>query len=137
MNEEIMQFQMYQNQLKQITEYTKEIEGHKQNILTAIETLKDIKNTKENTKILAPIANGVFIEASLLNNKEVITIIGANTTVKKNIDDTIEMLNNELFALERHEVEINSQKEEITRVLTHLQNSMIQKEKIKETKSKK
>ena len=127
MNEELMQYQVYKNQLQKITEYLTQIETQKQSIDGAIDALKEIKNTKKQTKILAPIASGIFIEANITNTDEVIAHTGANTVVKKSIEETIESLKKELENIGNYENEIKMQKNQLTQMLSFMGDAIAQK----------
>lgn len=127
MNEEIMQYQVYKNQLEQIKTYLAQIDVQKQNITGAIDALNEIKNTKKQTKILAPIASGIFIEANLSNATQVITNTGANTAFKKGIDETIEDLKKEIDNIEKYETNINMQKIQLTQMISTMENAILQK----------
>jgi len=51
-------------------------------------SLDELKNTKKDSEMLAPIIPGIFAKTKLLNNSELLVDIGAKTLVKKNIDET-------------------------------------------------
>jgi prefoldin alpha subunit len=129
MNQEIMQFQMYQNQLKQLEEYSNELQNHKKNIENAQDTLKEIKNSEKGAKILAPIANGIFIEVILENNQEIINQAGSNTAVRKSIDETSQMLDKEHDAIKNHEQEIESQKKELAQIISFMHQKIAKAQK--------
>ena len=52
------------------------------------QALDDLKTTKTGTEILVPMASGIFIKAELKDNKELAINVGADTVVKKNIEET-------------------------------------------------
>jgi len=51
-------------------------------------SLDELKNTKKDSEMLAPIIPGIFAKTKPLNNSELLVDIGAKTLVKKNIDET-------------------------------------------------
>jgi len=127
MNEEIMQYQVYKNQLEQIKEYQKQLETQKQTIIGAIEALEEIKKTNKGTRILAPIASGIFVESEISNTQEVVALTGANTVVKKTVPEIVESLHKELENIDRYKAEINMQKMQISNMVDMIQASLIAK----------
>ena len=61
-------------------------------IENTIQGLKDFEKCEGNEEILAPIADGIFLEAKMLSNKKLKVNIGNNSVVEKTIPETIDML---------------------------------------------
>jgi len=132
MNREILQYQAYKNQLEQMSEYLKQLESQKQAIEGAIEALDDIKKSKNKTRILAAIASWIFVEATLENNSQVIVNAGANTSVKKDIEETKESLKKDLENIDNYIRDITIQKSQITSIMQIMGSEIMQKQKNKE-----
>ncbi len=94
--EEIQQkyteFQYLQQQIEQINQHLEMLVQQNSEMDISIAALKELENTKPNSEILAPIANGVFLKAKLENNQKLIVNVGSNTTVEKKIPEVIELL---------------------------------------------
>lgn len=90
--DQYMQFQQLQQQLEQIADFVERLHQQQQEIETSIEALKELKKTKINSEILAPIANGIFLKAELKDNANLIVNVGAEVTVEKTIPEAIKLL---------------------------------------------
>ena len=77
------QLQMIQQQAEQIAEYVQKLQMQLQEIDNSLEALQELKNTAINTEILAPVANGIFLKASLQDNQKLVVNVGAEVTVEK------------------------------------------------------
>ena len=87
-----MQFQQLQQQLVQIAEFVERLRQQQLEIETSIEALKELKETKINSEILAPIANGIFLKAELKDHAHLIVNIGAEVTAEKTIPEVMVLL---------------------------------------------
>ena len=87
-----MQFQQLQQQLVQIAEFVERLRQQQKEIETSIEALKELKETRINTEILAPIANGIFLKAELKDNAVLIVNIGAEVAAEKTIPEVVVLL---------------------------------------------
>ena len=86
------QLQMIQQQAEQIAEYVQKLQLQLQEIENSLEALQELKDTALNTEILAPVANGIFLKASLQDNQKLVVNVGAEVTVEKTIPEVINLL---------------------------------------------
>ncbi len=107
---ELMEMQQMQQQIEALSNQVEELKQHLVEIEISKSALQEIQNTKTDTEILAPVANGIFVKAKLLNNEKVVINVGMNTTVEKPIADAIKLL-------EDQEVRISQSVEEMENVL--------------------
>lgn len=87
-----MQFQQLQQQLEQIAEFVERLRQQQLEIQTSIAALEELKETKINTEILAPIANGIFLKAELKDNASLIVNIGAEVAAEKTVPEVVRLL---------------------------------------------
>lgn len=67
----------------------------------ALETLKAIKGASKGDSILVPIGADSYIFAKIDSTEKVIVGVGANVRVEKNIENSIEMINQRINQLEQ------------------------------------
>ena len=76
--------------------------------------LQELRNEKKGTKLLAPIAAGIFVKANLEESANVIVNVGANTAVEKTIEDAKTLISAQLNEIskvrESFENQINTMK---------------------------
>ena len=92
---ELEQFQLLNEQAEQLNQYKELLSQQLSEIELSISSLNEINNIPENAGMLAPVANGIFINASLKDNSKVMVNVGANTVVEKSIPEAIKLLENE------------------------------------------
>jgi len=127
MNEEMLQFQTYKNQLEEIKSHLSMIVEQKNQLQVAKEALEELTKTKKDSKILAPITQGIYIETKISNVEEVIVHSGAGVASKKNIKNTFESINEELKKLREYEKNIILQKNQLSTALIHMQREIMKK----------
>lgn len=70
-------------------------------LLGVTQALKDLKNVKLGTETLMSIAPGMFVKAELKENKELLVNVGAGVTVKKSVDEAMQMLESRMNELKK------------------------------------
>ncbi len=108
------ELQMANNQLKQIEKQLELIEAQVLEALTIINALDELKSSKQGAKSLAPVANGIFVEAKLENIQDLLVNVGGGIVVKKSVDETKSMLQNQVSELRSAEQELLVQFEQFS-----------------------
>jgi len=92
LRDKYLQFQNVQQQIEQITHHV-EMMNHKNiELEVSIEAIRELEKTEKDNEVLAPIANGIFLKTSLMDNKTLIVNVGADVTVEKTSSEVIEIL---------------------------------------------
>lgn len=107
---EMMEMQQMQQQIEALSNQVEELKQHLAEITISKDALQEIQKTKLETEILAPVANGIFVKAKLVNNENVVINVGMNTTVEKTIPEAINLL-------EEQETKITQSVQEMETVL--------------------
>lgn len=84
------EYQQLVSELNYYQELLNQVEISVENLKKTKQDLKDFKE-EESKEVLAPIANGVYVEANL-KNKDLFVNIGSGVVVKKSVNQTIEIL---------------------------------------------
>ncbi len=92
MKERFMKFQMIQKHLEKLSEQAQQFNQHNAELDISTKAVQEIGKTKVNNEILAPIADGIFIKAKLLNNTKLVVNVGSNTTVERTVEEVTELL---------------------------------------------
>lgn|SRR3989344_1248394 len=121
----IMKFGMFEQQLRQIQENIHIVD---QNINELASLRLDLDNlkSKEGEEILAQVGRGIFIKSKILS-EDLIVDIGGKNYVKKTIEETKEIIGNQLEKLEKVKGELMSMIEginqEINEMIIHTKNN--------------
>ncbi|MBW2995269.1 prefoldin subunit alpha [Candidatus Woesearchaeota archaeon] len=87
-----VQFQMLQQQLKEIQARMQEVANQLNEIKATRMAVEEVPKIKNNTEILAPLAPGIFVKSELKDNKEFHINVGSKVVVTKSVDETIKLL---------------------------------------------
>ncbi len=123
LQQKYLELQLINNQMNQMQQHLNLIEAQILDLKHLENSLEEIKNVKEDTEILVPLGSGTFIKGKLIDNKEVLMNVGANTIVKKDLEDAISIIKNQ-------EEELKNLIEQVERELTDVsvQAQIVQQE---------
>ncbi len=117
--EEIQQkyayFQMLQQQIEQITQQVELMQQHTVDLEESSAAIEELAIAQVGGEVLAPIANGIFMKATLQESTTLLVNVGANTVVEKNSGQVLELLQEQKKELALRLVEA----EEILQQLTN------------------
>ncbi|PIN79844.1 prefoldin subunit alpha [Candidatus Woesearchaeota archaeon CG10_big_fil_rev_8_21_14_0_10_34_8] len=92
LQEKYMEYQMIEEQTKQMNEQLQTFEKQIEELDSIKEALKSIKDTKAGTELFVPISSGIFIKAEIKETKELLVNVGDNVIVPKTIDDAVKLV---------------------------------------------
>lgn len=95
-----MEYQTLSQKVKQIQEYLEATTENVTEITNIIHALQELEELKTGENILAPIANGIFVEATLNNASTVRLNVGSGVTVEKKVPEAVKMLERQRADLE-------------------------------------
>jgi prefoldin alpha subunit len=119
-----VEYQLIAQQVEQIEQYLKAVENQLVSIQEITKGLRDFKKILPGTKILVPIQNGIFAEAELKANSDLKVNIGSQVIVKKNVDDTIQMMQIQKESIMKQKIELMSQYDQLTHAMKTLQKEL-------------
>ncbi len=118
-----LQFQMLDQQIKQVQQQATALNTQLVDLVGTTQSLEDLKNVKAGTEILVPISSGVYSKAEIKDTQNLIVNVGANTTVKKNVNDTKKIIEEQIEEMKKLQKQML---EELNRLTT--QAALIEKE---------
>jgi len=109
LEERYMALKMIDQQFKQTQKQIQLIEQQAGELDSTKEALDDLKNVKEGTEILVPIANGVFAKATINSPNKLIVNVGAGASVTKGLDDIKKIVESQADELHKLGEELSEQ----------------------------
>ena len=97
-----LELQFLDEQMKQIQKQITMLDEQLVELNNTIQALDNFNKTAIGSNILVPLSPGVFANAELKNNKELLVNVGSNIVVKKNVDETKELLKKRLDAIKKY-----------------------------------
>ncbi len=119
LKEKYMEFQMLQKQVEQLNEHIETMNQQDTELDISINAVQELAETKKDTEILAPIANGIFVKSKLIDNQKLIVNVGADTTVERTPAEVVALLQQQKTELASNMMEAQQVLQEMT---SHLMN---------------
>jgi prefoldin alpha subunit len=95
--EELM---MVTAQLQRLQAYLQAVEEQLQEVTLALEGVEELGKAKAGSEVYAPLAEGIYVKARLLESKDYLVNIGEGVTVKKTASQVKEILGKQLQELQ-------------------------------------
>jgi prefoldin alpha subunit len=114
----IMKFQIFEQQIENLNQQLQAVEEGILEMGSLDIGLNELSG-KKGEKILAPIGRGIFVHATL-ESEELLVDVGEKNFVKKNIQETREIIKNQIEKLEKVKEELANSLKEIDKELTQL-----------------
>ena len=128
--EKFMQFQMYEEQIKQLEKQLSAFDDHMGEIETIKTWLKEVSEVKPGTEMLVPISQGVFVKATLSDPSTTLVNIGGGASVEKTIEGTMTLLDGQGVEIMRARQETMKSLQKVTDLTTKLQDELAKKMKV-------
>lgn len=103
-----MQLQMMKEQLDEGIKNKMMLDQKMTELITTKNALNDLKKTKANEEIWAPLGSDTYAAAKLQNTSEVAINVGANVIVKKTLVDALAFLNKKELELQGFDKQLMS-----------------------------
>lgn len=78
--------------MQQIQQQAEALEEQANNLDETIANLGEISTVKAGTDILVPVANGIFVKATIQNTNELLVNVGAHVNLQKNVTDVQQLV---------------------------------------------
>ena len=111
--QDILLFQQYQNQLELISQQVGLLDNLILEYERAKETLQEIGNAEKDKEILIPVGGDTFVFGALKDNKKVITGVGGNVSIEKNVNNAIPALQKKIEDFRKEEEKLVNLAQEI------------------------
>ncbi len=92
----MVEMESYRAQLQQYQMQKSQIMLNVHELLNARTTLEGIKNAKNGTELMIPIGGGTFIKGKIEDTVSVVTSVGADVAVTKDIEDAEKFIENQM-----------------------------------------
>ena len=80
--EKFMLFQQLQQRIEQVSEHVEMLNQHNMELEESKNAIAELGASKVGSEVFAPIANGIFIKATLNDSSKLLVNVGSNTIVE-------------------------------------------------------
>lgn len=95
-----LEYQQLTQQFQQVQEYLESTTKNIGEVSNVIEAFESFSSLKEGSEVMAPIANGIFVETKLAQSKTLRINVGGGVVVEKTISEAKKMLEKQRSDLE-------------------------------------
>lgn len=114
LQQKYLEMQLIDQQLKQVHKQLLALEQQINDAKEVLENLDSFSKTKVGSSMLVPVSSGIFVKATLADNKELAVNVGANTIVKKTVPETKELLDKQIMEMQKLRNEMSKQSEQLS-----------------------
>lgn len=118
-NEKYLELQILTQQIRQLQQHIANLENQIVELEVLEDNLEEIKKIKEGGDILVSLGAGIFAKGQLKDNKKVVMNVGANTMVKKDVDEAKAVVKDQSEQVKRLVMDIT---EELEKAAIRVQN---------------
>ena len=109
----LLQLEILKEQGQQMAQQKAQISAQLQEIELSKNTLNDIKNAKENTKIMIPLGAGMYFKGKLTSTDSIITLSEGGVAVIKTPKEADELLDERAGSMKELDARIDAELEKI------------------------
>jgi prefoldin alpha subunit len=109
LQQKYVEYQMIEQQIKQMQEQLEKMEAQTAEITNVSKSIKDISKAKQGEDVLVPVSNGVFFRAGIKDTASFLVNVGSGVVVKKNLEETETLLNEQHKELESYKEQVVQQ----------------------------
>jgi len=106
--EKYIELQMLEQQMQQVQKQLQLLEQQSVELNSTKEAIATLAKTKTGTEVLVPISQGIFFKAQLKDNKDLTVNVGSEVGVKKSIEESQKLVENQLVEMIKFQQELTS-----------------------------
>jgi len=109
-----MEYKALDEHIKQLQKHLEAVTNQLIELKATSNSLDEFKKITPNKEIFVPLSSGIFGKAHIINNSELLVNIGANTVVKKDIDSTKKLIQNQIEEIRKVQKRMLEELEKVT-----------------------
>ncbi len=114
LQQKYQRFQLLQQQIEQLGGHLEILNEQMQELEISKNAVTELEKTPRKNEILAPIANGIFFKAELVDNQKLIVNVGSNVTVERTIPEVAQLLEQQETQVQEQIMEANAVLEQLS-----------------------
>jgi len=123
--EKLLELQSLDTKIKQLEDGLVALENQIIEVNMVIDSLKDLQAVKENSEILVPLSNGIFVKAKVFDTDNLKVNVGANTIVEKTNEETQEMLKEQIRNIDNYKNELFTELQTLVKHASTIQTDVL------------
>lgn len=120
MQEAVQQYQLIQQQMEALGDYSTEISGEVEELRTTQDAIAELAESEDGDEIFFPLGQGAFAKAEVSDTSHVLVDVGADTYARKDVDDASGLIDDRIAELQESQDRIEDQQEQLRQDLQEL-----------------
>ncbi len=113
MQEAVQQYQLIQQQMQSLEEYSEEISDEIEELQTTADAIDELAESDAGDEIFFPLGQGAFAKGKVVDTDEVLVDVGADTFARKDIDAASMLIDDRIEELRESQDRIRDQQEQL------------------------
>lgn len=130
--QDIIKFNTLSKELEGLQQHAKKIQEHIHEVNTLLTSLDEFSQTSTASKALFPLANGIFVEGTITNNKTLKVNVGQGVVVEKTIDETKQLVLEQLHNLKKQQELLYEQETKTYEELVSLEQQVREQQEVRQ-----
>ena len=104
-----LELQMLGQKMQQVQQQAEALEEQAANLDETTANLSELSTVKTGTEILVPVANGIFVKATIKNTNTLLVNVGAHVNLEKPVDDVKTLVSRQAVEIRKLQEQLASQ----------------------------
>jgi len=124
MKKKYMEYQMLDQQIKQLQEQMQLVEQQSVEVMAAVQSIEEFSNLKDGSEMLVPLNNGIFAKARLVKEDKLRVNVGAGVVVDKSITETKKLIEKQSEEMEKVRVAVAQNVDQMVQRAAEIEKEM-------------
>jgi len=99
--EKYMEYQMVEQQLKQLQQQIQAIDSKLEEAAVLFNSLEEIKAAKPGSEVLVPMSNGIFVKGTLTDASTMLVNVGGGVVVDKTVQEVKDLIKTQIDEIQK------------------------------------
>lgn len=122
--EKYLELKMIEQKLQALQQQAEQVNQQVHDVEETIDNLSMLKEVKQGTEMYVPVASGIFLPAQAGKVNELLVNVGNNVVVGKSVQESQDLLKEQLDEMEKLKKEMNAQLEHLVIRAQQLQQEL-------------
>ena len=120
-----MELQLMQHQVQQVQQQVKALESQAEEMDTVLHALDEFSRAEMNSGMFVTLTPGLFVNAELKNNKNVLLNVGSGAMVEKTIPEAKKLVEGQTIELRKLQQELAGQMQKLVSTAEKTQEELV------------
>jgi prefoldin alpha subunit len=120
----MLQLNMFGSKLQEIEQQLQIIDKHITELQLTTLALKELETTEQNTEMLAPIGQNIFVKAKIQETQKVMVDLGSKIFAEKSLEEAQGILNEKIDEFSTIKEKISEEAQKILNTINQIENDV-------------